>query len=40
MLKNLLGLVHIVKAAPETCPNPQVKVKLPLHARSPEHESR
>ena len=36
--KTLLGLPHKVKAAPETCPNPRVKVKPPLHARSFQHE--
>ena len=36
--KALLGLPHKVKAAPETCPNPRVKVKPPLHARSFQHE--
>ena len=36
--KSSLGLPHIVKATPETCPNPRVKVKPHLHARSFQHE--
>ena len=35
--QSLLGLPHIVKAPSETCQNPRVKVKPPLHARSLQH---